>query len=147
MRAGSRRRPGLTHLQRADDGARLRLPAAVGAPGVSPEVLYRVVVQEHMQPLAAGLRVKLAPRLLAGNIASALAGASRALLAARPDLREPILETTDALLSTGMLTGSGVVTGPHLGFKRRSCCLFYRLPGGSVCGDCVFDRAPPSSRR
>jgi hypothetical protein len=30
-----------------------------------------------MKPLAAGLRVKLAPALLAGNIASALVGASR----------------------------------------------------------------------
>ena len=64
-------------------------------------MLYRAVVQHHMQPFAAGLRVKLAPTLLTGNIASALVGASRALLAARPDLRGAIVEITDSLLDTG----------------------------------------------
>lgn len=139
--------PDLTDLQRADHGAHLRLPAPLGVPVDSPDMLYRVVVQEHMQPLAAGLRVGLAPALLAGNIASALTGAARALLAARPDLGSRIAETTHALLGIGLLTGSGVVTGPRLGFKRRSCCLFYRLPGGSVCGDCVFDGWSPPNRR
>lgn len=136
--------PRLESLQRADDGARLRLPEPVGdAIGDDPaDGVYRAVVEQHLQPLAAGLRVKLAPALLAGNVASALVGAARALLAARPDLRHQIVATTDALLGTGILAGSGVLTGTHLGFRRRNCCLFYRLPGGSVCGDCVFDRPP-----
>jgi hypothetical protein len=130
--------PDLDDLQRADDGARLRLPRPVGKPADAPDALYRVVVSEHMRPLAAGLRVKLAPALLAGNIASALVGAARALLSARPDLRRPIVETTRSLLDTGVLAGSGVITGPQLGLRRRSCCLFYRLPGGSLCDDCVL---------
>lgn len=134
--------PDLDGLQRADDGAALRLPEPVGMPAGSPEALYRVVVREHMRPLAAGLPVKLAPALLAGNIASALVGAAGALLSARPDLRRPIVETTRSLLDTGVLAGSGVVTGDGLGFRRRSCCLFYRLPGGSLCGDCVLHRTP-----
>ncbi|OBH91134.1 (2Fe-2S)-binding protein [Mycobacterium sp. E2989] len=134
--------PDLGALQRADDGAPLRLPAPVGIPAASPDALYRVVVRDHLQPLAAGLRVGLAPALLAGNIASALAGAARALLAARPDLGPRIAETTRALLGMGVLAGSGVVTGADLGFKRRSCCLFYRLPGRAVCGDCVFETPP-----
>jgi hypothetical protein len=130
--------PDLTELQRADVGAALRLPEPVGAPigPVSPELLYRLVVQQHMEPLEAGLRFKLAPALLSGNIASALVGSSRALLAARPDLRREIVGMTDALLDTGRLAGSGVITSEDLGFRRRSCCLFYRLPGGSTCGDC-----------
>jgi hypothetical protein len=141
--------PDLKDLQRADDGAQLRMPEPTGqAIGeVSAELLYRVVVHQHMQPFAAGLRVKLAPALLAGNIASALVGASRALLAARPDLRGQIVEITDSLLNTGVLSGCGTITDTHLGFKRDSCCLFYRLPGRSVCGDCVFRRAPRSNRR
>ncbi|WP_055405290.1 MULTISPECIES: (2Fe-2S)-binding protein [unclassified Mycobacterium] len=134
--------PDLGALQRADDGAPLRLPAPVGIPAASPDALYRVVVRDHLQPLAAGLRVGLAPALLAGNIASALTGAARALLAARPDLGPRIAETTRALLGMGVLAGSGVVTGADLGFKRRSCCLFYRLPGRAVCGDCVFETSP-----
>lgn len=134
--------PRLDDLQRADDGAQLRLPRPVGMPADSPDALYRAVVSEHMRPLAAGLRVKLAPALLAGNIASALVGAARALLTARPDLRRAITETTRSLLDTGVLAGSGVITGPRLGFRRRSCCLFSRLPDGSLCGDCVLHRTP-----
>lgn len=129
--------PDLTNLQRADDDARLRLPEPTGervAP--SPALLYRVVVREHMERLAAGLRIDLAPGLLYGNIASALVGTSRMLLAARPDLREPITRLTRELLDTGRLADTGVVTSTGLGFRRNSCCLFYRIPGGGKCGDC-----------
>jgi hypothetical protein len=136
--------PDLTDLQRADDGAQLRLPEPVGdtleegLDSPSPELLYRVVVQHHMEPLEAGLRVKLAPALLSGNIASALVGASRALLSVRPDLRRPIVRITTSLLNTGRLAGSGTITSGDLDFRRRSCCLFYRIPGGSLCGDCAL---------
>jgi FhuF 2Fe-2S C-terminal domain len=141
--------PDLKDLQRADHGAQLRIAEPVGEAVSSPsaDLLYRIVVQQHMEPLAAGLRVKLAHGLLAGNIASALVGASRALLSARPDLRCPIVRITNSLLDTGMLAGSGMITGPHLGFRRRSCCLFYRIPGRSVCGDCVFRQTPQPNRR
>jgi hypothetical protein len=128
--------PDLTTLQRADDGSALRLPEPAGERAApSPELLYRVVVQQHMEPLEAGLRVKLATGLLSGNIASALVGAAQALLAVRPDLRQSIVEVTHALLDTGRLAGSGVITG-ELTFRRRSCCLFYRIPDAGKCGDC-----------
>ncbi|SPM37434.1 Ferric iron reductase protein FhuF, involved in iron transport [Mycobacterium rhizamassiliense] len=141
--------PELKDLERADDGAQLRVPEPIGEPvaQLSAELLYRIVVQQHLQPFADGLRVKLAPNLLAGNIASALVGASRALLVARPDLRARIVEITESLLNTGVLAGSGSLTGSHLGFRRDSCCLFYRVPGRSVCGDCVFRQAPRAGRR
>lgn len=132
--------PDLTGLQRADDGAQLRLPEPVGSPVGSPtaDALYRVVVEQHLQPLAAGLRVRLAPALLGGNIASALVGAARALLAVRPDLHDRIVDLTACLLDIGVLAHTGTITGPRLAFRRRSCCLFYRVPGGSTCGDCVL---------
>ena len=129
--------PDLTDLQRADDSAHLRLPAAVGDPvEPSPELVYRVVVTDHMARFAAGLSVNLATGLLAGNLASALTGTARMLLAARPDLREQITQLTIALLGTGDLAGTGVLTSRDLGFRRHSCCLYYRLPGGGKCGDC-----------
>jgi hypothetical protein len=128
--------PDLSTLQRADDGTALRLPEPVGARvAPSPELLYSAVVQQHMEPLEAGLRVKLASGLLSGNIASALVGASQALLSVRPNLRQSIISVTHVLLDTGRLAGSGVITG-ELNFRRRSCCLFYRLPDGGLCGDC-----------
>jgi hypothetical protein len=139
--------PGLGHLQRADNGARLRMPEPVGERlkgPPSPELLYRIVVHDHMEPLAAGLPVQLAPGLLSGNIASALVGAARALLSVRPDLRDSIVGITKSLLDTGELAESGVISGGDLDFRRRSCCLFYRIPGGSLCGDCALDE--PSLR-
>jgi len=51
--------PDLADLQRADDGAQLRIPEPVGEPlkePPSPGLLYRVVVHDHMEPLAAGCR-------------------------------------------------------------------------------------------
>lgn len=129
-------RPDLTALQRADDGAQLRLPEPVGKPASpSPELLYSVIVQDHMEPLAAGLKVNLAPGLLYGNIASALVGTARMLLSARPDLQGQIVETTTALLDTGCLAETGILS-QVLEFRRRTCCLFYRVPGAGTCGDC-----------
>ena len=132
--------PDLTDLQRADDSAHLRLPEPTGEliEAASPESLYRTVVSDHMEPFAAGLRPKLAPGLLYGNIASALVGTSRQLLLARPDLRGPIKRITTALLSTGKLAGTGTLTSSRLNFKRNSCCLYYRIPGGGTCGDCAL---------
>lgn len=134
--------PDLAGLERADDGARLRLPDPVGEPidrdHPPPDLLYRIVVEQHLEPLAAGLRVKMAAGLLFGNAASALVEASRALQAARPDLREPAMVLTESLLATGQLDKAGVITGPNLAFRRRSCCLYYRTPAGSKCSDCAL---------
>lgn len=134
--------PDLADLQRADDSAQLRLPQPTGEPveasGDLPELLYRVVVANHMEPFAAGLRLKLAPGLLYGNIASALVGTSRVLLSARPDLRGPIARITAALLGSGNLAGTGAITSSDLDFRRNSCCLYYRVPGGGTCGDCAL---------
>ncbi|GAA2134024.1 (2Fe-2S)-binding protein [Streptomyces synnematoformans] len=132
--------PDLDGLQRADDGPALRLPAAAGRPAPAasrlPEVLYDAVVTRHLEPFAAGLRVKVAPGLLYGNAASALVGAAAALRAARPALGDPLTRLAEDLLGTGRLAGTGRLTGPAPSFRRRSCCLYYRVPGGGKCGDC-----------
>lgn len=129
--------PDLTSLQRADDSAQLRLSDPAGAPAtLSPEPVYRLVVQDHLERLAAGLASSMASGLLYGNVASALVGTSRMLLAARPDLGEPIRQLTAELLNTGDLAGTGTTTSRDLAFRRNSCCLFYRIPGGGKCGDC-----------
>jgi ferric iron reductase protein FhuF len=60
------------------------------------------------------------------------------LLSARPDLRESITHLTTALLNTGELAGTGTITSAGLDFRRNSCCLYYRLPGGGKCGDCAL---------
>ncbi|MCE7079892.1 (2Fe-2S)-binding protein [Streptomyces sp. ST2-7A] len=136
--------PDPTRLQRADDGPALRFPTPAGwwarEPAGTAELLYRLVVEERLAAMAAGLRVRVAPRLLIGNAASALVEAGRALTAARPELREPATDLVTRLLATGALVGTGEITDPDLAFRRRSCCLFYRVPPGDKCGDCSLDR-------
>lgn len=139
--------PDLGDLQRLRTGTQLRLPEPRGRT-VDPArplatQLYRVVVTDHLEPLAAGLRVKMAPRLLYGNAAAALVAAAHDLAGRRPKLREAVVAVTESLLGTGDLIGTGELTG--LRFRRRSCCLYYRTPAGSYCGDCALtERHCPS---
>ncbi|MET9106304.1 (2Fe-2S)-binding protein [Streptomyces zhihengii] len=131
----------LEGLQRADEGPRLRLPRPGGWHAdrlPDPAGTLGDQVMGLLGALHAGLGVKVAPRLLDGNAASALAGSAQVLLGARPEVREPLTGLATRLLRTGRLAGTGRFTGPDLAFRRRSCCLYYRAPAGSVCGDCCF---------
>ncbi|WP_406285171.1 (2Fe-2S)-binding protein [Embleya sp. NBC_00896] len=118
--------------------------SAVGA-------LHDAVMDRHVVPLAAATRavVPVAERLLWGNAASALVGATRVLsahVAARPELAASAEAFADGLLATGRLRGTGP-RGTVGTFRRTTCCLYYRIPGGGICGDCVFGAsgrsAPP----
>jgi iron complex transport system ATP-binding protein len=107
---------------------------------------YRIVVHEHVAPLADALRADapIATGLLWGNAASALVGALRVLEgAAAPAIPASTAATTARaiavdVLGRGRLADAGTVTasGAVTSFMRRSCCLFYRVPGGGLCGDC-----------
>ncbi|GIH23602.1 hypothetical protein Aph01nite_19120 [Acrocarpospora phusangensis] len=134
--------PDLARLDRADEDSRIRLPALNGWSGGTESqvtrLLYDMVVCGHLESLAQGLRVKIAPGLLYGNAASALAEAGRTVVANRPDLAEPALRLVTRLLAHGKLTGKGVITSPRLEFRRTTCCLYYRVPDGSKCGDCAL---------
>ncbi|MEE1816704.1 (2Fe-2S)-binding protein [Streptomyces sp. SP18ES09] len=107
--------------------------------------LRAAVLEAHLVPLHAALRRDghIAPRLLWGNAGSALAGALRELVRwaraqGRPDAAERATALVAGLLELPELAGT--VRGPRL--RRVSCCLYYRCPGGGLCGDCVFDHAP-----
>jgi hypothetical protein len=126
----------------------LALSGPTGWPAADPitlaELSYRAVVTGHLEPLALALDSEVAEGLLWGNAASAMVGAISVLVSARPSLREPATALAAALLALGRLAGTGDlgVTGEGLGFRRRSCCLYYRLPGGALCGDCALPRRP-----
>ncbi|WP_053671507.1 (2Fe-2S)-binding protein [Streptomyces sp. NRRL B-1140] len=120
-------------------------------PGDAPTVAD-LVLDGHLAPLAAALRSRhgLAIGLLRGNAASALAGAARELdrwarRHGRGDIAARARSLAAELLADPRLTGAGTLTGSA--FRRRSCCLYYRVPGGGVCGDCCFPRPPRSSPR
>jgi len=119
---------------------RLNLPEPRGwQPGGEEELValaYRMVVTCHLEPMRAGLPVKVAAGLLHGNAAAAMTGALRVLACTRPDLGRPARALAERLLGTGLLRGTGELSGTGLEFLRRSCCLFYRVPGGGLCSDC-----------
>jgi hypothetical protein len=83
-------------------------------------------------PVAAGL--------LWGNVASGVAGALRSIAQSNAVTAEECLAAGSVLLEYGPLRGGGALTihNGQLQFARRSCCLFYRLEGGGLCGDCAL---------
>ncbi|MFJ8079369.1 (2Fe-2S)-binding protein [Streptomyces sp. NPDC096205] len=116
-------------------------------PPADAAALADAVLLGHLEPLAAALRAehRLAPGLLRGNAASALAGAARevdrwARAEGSPATGERARALAAELLGHPLLAGTGTLTGTS--FRRRSCCLYYRLPGGGVCGDCCFTTPP-----
>ncbi|MFE6617592.1 (2Fe-2S)-binding protein [Streptomyces sp. NPDC057740] len=124
------------------------LPADAAAPtGLADAVLHA-----HLEPLAAALhsRYRVATGLLWGNAGSALAGAARQLdqwarAHRRTDAAARARALTEELFAHPLLADTGTRTGTV--FRRRSCCLYYRVPGSGVCGDCCFPRPPRSSPR
>jgi ferric iron reductase protein FhuF len=94
------------------------------------------VLDGHLRPFIDAVRAvtPIAAGLLWGNVASGITGALRTLAVPLGSRRQTGL----ALLDHGPLRGSGDLTvrDGQLHFRRRSCCLYYRLDGAGTCGDC-----------
>ncbi|MEU2870841.1 (2Fe-2S)-binding protein [Streptomyces olivoreticuli] len=132
----------------------LWLPAPVALP---PSGDLAAQIREHVLhgPLAVLHRttravVPVSGRLLWGNAASSLAGSLRVLHGwcgerRRPEEAARALALTRALLDAPPLSGTGTLTAPAPGgpaFARTTCCLYYRVLPGGMCGDCVLRHAP-----
>ncbi|GGT33313.1 hypothetical protein GCM10014713_28570 [Streptomyces purpureus] len=112
--------------------------------------LHHTVVVQNLTPLAAAVRrvSGVSPHVLRGNAASALIGAHRVLLAREPHTPFPVVPLVRALLDQPPLAGAGTYRATHtrpLAFQRRSCCLYYRVPGAGTCGDCVLNTKEKTS--
>ncbi|NUP42376.1 MAG: (2Fe-2S)-binding protein [Streptomyces sp.] len=95
---------------------------------------------------------RVSGRLLWGNAASALAGSLRVLYDwcqahGHPEAAERATDLARAQLAHPPLRDAGTLTSPPPAFRRRTCCLYYRVPGGGLCGDCVLRRSPASGFR
>lgn len=106
-------------------------------------------VQGMAGPVAGAFqaRFRLSPLVLRGNIASALAGAAGMLARSFPDRAETAGQLTARVLDLGLLRGTGELVRPDASqprrfLVRRSCCLYYRVPGAGTCGDCVLTPEP-----
>lgn len=110
-------------------------PAAGITAGPGP-LLDEVVTPITVTTAALAL---VSPRVLWGNVASAVNGAARQVAAARPDLAAAAWTTAAAFFRDPRLKTEHRPPGPS--FRRSSCCLIYRLAAGKdgpVCGDCVL---------
>jgi len=88
-------------------------------------------------------RFVLSPQVLWGNVASALAGAAGMLADHRPGHAEAVARLVERVLARPPLAGTGRLVRPDPSRGRRflirhNCCLYYRIPGGGTCGDCVL---------
>ncbi len=113
--------------------------------GLPAERIGEVVRDGHLVPLAAALRAQLpiSESLLWGNAASALMGAVRQIDRwAAADGRMEVADRARALAAGLFAHPTLAGTLDPVTSRRRSCCLYYRLPGGGLCGDCCFDRPP-----
>jgi hypothetical protein len=135
---------GLAHGRQLPDGPLdLWLPAeAVRPVGASAaDDVHRAAVTGALAPLAVAVRAvaPVADGLLAGNAASALVGTVRMLQRQLPEpAHRQAAAVAGELLAREPLQGT--LRADSL--RRNSCCLYYRVPGGGLCGDCAFDRAP-----
>ncbi|MGA9488622.1 MAG: (2Fe-2S)-binding protein [Mycobacterium sp.] len=108
-------------------------------------MLADTVLDGHLTPLGAALR-QVSQELLRGNAASALLGAAHQYERHRAaDSAGPARRLARSLCNDQRLAGA-VIFG-DTGYRRSSCCLYYRVPNGGVCGDCVFTHIPGTRGR
>jgi ferric iron reductase protein FhuF len=117
-----------------------------GPPGLLPHLadqLIDVALSGLLAPFTRALTetAGVPANTLRGNVFSALAAAARLITPAASGVRARAL--VDLLARRHPpLRGAGTLnwraTEPSMYFRRRNCCLFYRIPGGGICGDCVL---------
>lgn len=101
-------------------------------------ILADMVLDRHLAQLTAALR-RLGPTsetILRGNAASALFGAARAFdrhTGSRSGWALARRLCADERLSDAIRFNNA-------GYRRTSCCLYYRTAGGGLCGDCVLTK-------
>ncbi|TCK21018.1 (2Fe-2S)-binding protein [Pseudonocardia endophytica] len=125
----------------------VRTPDPVRDPDGAAALLSDGLVDGLVAPLVDAVRslVPVSAHVLWGNVASSLSGAGRVLDPARPGARPALLGVLAGLMDRAPLAGTGRLLrleedrpDTEWGFRRRSCCLYYRVPGGGLCGDCVL---------
>ncbi|MBT2451403.1 (2Fe-2S)-binding protein [Streptomyces sp. ISL-43] len=123
----------------------LWLPEVRDLPRKPAEALHETVAVQNLMPLSDAMHrvCGVSPHTLRGNAASALVGALRVLLARAPHAPYQVTPLARGLLEQAPLAGAGAfdtAPGGAIGFRRRSCCLYYRVPGAGTCGDCVLNQ-------
>ena len=104
------------------------------------------IIDGHLRPMATAMASSpgVATDLLWGNAASALVG-TMTVLRINGKETETTKSVVRELLATEPLRSAGVLDDEG-NYRRRSCCLYYRVPGGGLCGDCGLTSKPGGRR-
>ncbi|WP_447688992.1 (2Fe-2S)-binding protein [Mycolicibacterium sp. A43C] len=102
------------------------------------------LLTDLFDPLNRELRnsMRLSEKICRGNLISAANGAVTVLAMSLPDIERDGRALIRALSSMQPLADTAHHTRGR--FTRRSCCLFYKVPGAGLCGDCVLTELPGS---
>jgi ferric iron reductase protein FhuF len=148
------RRPAVRYAFVPEQGFRLTVTAFGGwraTPTALRQRWHQDVLIDHLGTLVASVRavVPLAAALLWGNVASGLAGVLCTLGRHGFVPVDRCLADGRSLLELGPLRGAGHLRlrDGELRFVRRTCCLYYRIDGGGMCGDCALLATPGARRR
>lgn len=113
----------------------------VSDPHDAAKTIAGTVIRDVLAPLNDTMRsaAALSPQVLWGNVASAANGAVTVLAHTQPAAEQRGRALVAALVATAPLLDAAEIVGGQ--FRRRNCCLFYQVPGGGYCGDCVLAEA------
>jgi ferric iron reductase protein FhuF len=114
--------------------------------------LTRTAIRGLVEPILETFRDRftLSPQVLWGNVSSALGGAAGMIADNAPGHAERAAVVVEQTLALEPLRHSAELVRPdperaRWFLVRRNCCLYYRIPGGGTCGDCVL--TPQDVRR
>jgi hypothetical protein len=107
--------------------------------GESTAECLRLLAGPVAQIVRAVASMAVSRHVLWGNVASAVNGAATMIAAARPELTDAAAQAAAAMLGYPALART-YQGRPLAGFRRRNCCLIYRLSPAApaYCGDCVL---------
>ena len=115
--------------------------------------VHATLIDGHLAALVATAHesTKVGAALLWGNVAASSAAAFGAFAGA-PGARSAVIadrvETFFARACPELRAGGEVVrVGDRFGWKRTSCCLWYRTEGGFLCADCSLRSASEHEAR
>jgi hypothetical protein len=119
-------------------------PEAQSEAGAGTAAVVALLAGPVRQVVEAVAAMAVSPQVLWGNVASAANGAAAMIAAARPDLAAMAASAAATALRYPALAGTYRGSAGAV-FRRRNCCLIYRLPPpgpARYCGDCVLGPHP-----
>jgi hypothetical protein len=107
------------------------------------EAIHAGPVRAAVEPLTQTVAAvgSVSDHVLWGNVWSAFAGVALEVARVRPEFGDASLAIVRALVETADRPMPGRYL-PSGRYRRDTCCLYYRLPRGGLCGDCVLHRMP-----